>query len=174
MRKFIGVILTVAVFGVVFLPSAWADNALKRKLVVDQIASKGVEESTVGALSDVLCGYIAENSSNWNVLCTEDVKSILAAKENALLLGSCGDAACLKEMGTLLQADLVLNGSIGKVGQTYLFNFSILDVANSITFARVHHSAKPEEDGGEVDLIRAVRKAAELLLQDAARRRANQ
>ena len=142
--------------------------------MVDQIASKGLDENTVAALSDVLCGYIAENSATWNVLCTEDVKSILAAKENALLLGSCSNASCLKEMGTLLQADLVLNGSVGKVGQTYLFNFSILDVANSVTFARVHHSAKADEDGGEVDLIRAVREAAELLLKDAARRLATQ
>jgi hypothetical protein len=173
MSKFIGVILTVVVFGVAFMPASWADNDQKRKLVVDQIASKGVEENTVAALSDVLCGYIAENSTTWNVLCTEDVKSILAAKENALLLGSCSNAACLKEMGALLQADLVLNGSVGKVGRTYLFNLSILDVANSVTFARVHHSVKADDDG-EVDLVRAVREAGELLLKDVARRRATQ
>lgn len=136
-----------------------ARPAGRPKLVVNDLKGQGIDADTASTLTDTICAHLAQRKKEWSVLCTEDVKTIVAARDVQLRLGH-EDGASVDEIAALVKARYVLSGSIGRSRKKIVFSLSILDVDNSDVIARTSYAV--DEDG---DLLAAAKKAAEELVK---------
>jgi len=163
MKRFM--LLTLLAMGalVVFTPFAGAQEtaASKGKLIINELKATGVDDNTVATLGDVLCSHVASKTTDYDTMCAQDAKVILQSKNNEVLLGGCDDEKCLAEVGNILQAKLVLTGSIGTVGKKFVINLSLLDVEKGQTVARATHDVASLED-----MLDGIKSAADKLIKN--------
>jgi hypothetical protein len=129
------------------------------KLAVKVLEGKGIDASTAATLTDVLCTRLAANGK-YQVICSSDVAAILNATQQTALLGQCDDDSCYEVLGKVLDAEYIVVGSIGKVGESYVISLSLIKAEDKLTKARVTHEVK----GDESRLLEGIRNAADKLL----------
>jgi hypothetical protein len=101
------------------------DSITKHPLVVkDLTPTRGVDEQTASALSDVIRDTISK-SGRYNVQSLHDLAAVSKVVEEKLKLG-CDDTKCLVELAGALGTDLVVAGSLSKFGDTYSFSLRLI------------------------------------------------
>jgi len=160
------VILSALIAILLFTFSAFAQNAAAPatekkaeppKLAVNELTGKGVDADAVSTLTEVLCTELS-NSGKYGVMCSGDLKAILASSQQEALLGTCDDEDCFAKMGQLVNAPFVLTGSIGKIQNKHIITLNITDTENKSVIKRISYECSD-------DLIKGIKKAAEELLK---------
>ncbi len=109
-------------------PSLFIDinkNSKKKSIAVLDLDAYGVSPSDALALSNRLTSELFK-TNYFNVVEREKTEEIL--DEQGFQLSGCTSSECLVEAGKLLNVELMLGGSISKVGDYYSIELRIIDV----------------------------------------------
>jgi hypothetical protein len=106
---------------------------------MDLVAREGVPPAIAQVLSDDLVAEVRRRRQRSQVISAEEIRSMLAVVGTKQKLGCAGDkdVSCLAEIGGALGAEQMVNGTIGKLSNTYVFSLKLIDVSH----ARVLRSA---------------------------------
>lgn len=97
----------------------------KKTLAVLEMDAEGISASEVRIISDRLRTALVK-TGHFIVLERDKMNSVL--QEQGFQQGGCVSDECVVEMGKLIGTQLMVAGSIGKIGQLYTFNVRIIDV----------------------------------------------
>lgn len=89
--------------------------------------------------TDAISNVVAENyqkKSNARVLYLDDIRELLKSEKGESLL-NCFTDSCITKISTMVGVDVVILGSIGQVGQKYLFSLKMIDVLRDKTLQRL-------------------------------------
>lgn len=134
------------------------------RVAVMDLTARGVPEDTAATVSEVLAAELGKRK-DLDVITSSDVKSLLTLDQTRQLLGCGGDAACFSQLGGLLEAERLISGSIGALGNALILNLQYIDTAEGQVISR----ASVQSAEGKEALAQAARDAAGSLLQIPAR-----
>jgi TolB-like protein len=164
-NKYMACITLAAFFLAVAGPvPAFAEK--KSKIAVMSLKAVKVDPGLASNLTSMLTSDLAE-MGKFSVMSEEDIKSIMQYESNRVKMGCSEEMTCLAEIGGALGVDLIVTGSLGKVGDTFIINLQLMNIKSVQVEARVSQTVKGQED----ELINAIKKLAEKLLKgvEAAR-----
>lgn len=121
-----------------------AAPAKEKVLVLPLTAGEGVTEGTAKAITDALLGEVRKRPVQ--VLGSDDVRAMLSVERQRQLLG-CGESSCVAELGGALGADRIVNGSVARLGQSWLIHVQLIDARKAQVLAQSDRRKK----GGSVD-----------------------
>lgn len=113
-------------------------DAVIRLMVID-FEAKGVDASLARTLTDTVATALAK-SGRYSVASQDDVASMLRHSEEQQLAG-CADEKCVAGLGQMLGAEVIVHGSVGKVGEAFVLNVSRIDAAKGTVTDRVMEKA---------------------------------
>ncbi len=153
------------------LRESWRDLEMslaspRQVLVLPLKPLAGVDVATAQLLTQRLVAQLGE-VRNLKTTSLADVDAALAADKQKQLAG-CDDLACMTEITGALGAELVLHGTLGRLGEALALDLSIVRSRDSVAVARYSGSASKDSVAGLVPaaIARLVQKLAEL---DASR-----
>ena len=99
------------------------------------LANNGVEPELAGTLVDVLS--TALTGGPFDVTTAADLRALSNLEADKQALGDCKDSsACIAEIAAALGADILVHGSVGKLGDDILVNLAMFDARKSMAIAR--------------------------------------
>jgi TolB-like protein len=110
-----------------------------KQIVVMQLESKGVEQSLVENVEEVLLTTL-QSVEGYQAIGKREIEVILRHQGEKQAAG-CVDDSCLTEIGSLVRGDLILTGSVGKVGTALLLSVRLMSVEGAVVVARVSETA---------------------------------
>jgi hypothetical protein len=126
-------------------------------------AATGVEPGTARVLTDYLVDEVRRTKVFSRVVSAQEIESLIGFERQRQLL-DCTERSCLAEIAGTLGVDMVLGGSVAKLGGTYLGNLRVTETGTALTRASVTMRVKGESPEALLD---AVRPAVEQLLAEA-------
>ncbi len=129
------------------------------RLAVKTLQGKGVETEAVETLSEILCTQIGYHQK-FDALCPADIVAMLQNSQVSALMGACEDDSCTENLGNLLETPWVVSGSVGKVGEEYVINLTLMSTSGQQAKRRVVHTV-----GCKDDLVHGIREAADKLMK---------
>jgi len=121
--------------------------------VVDLMAY-ALSQAEAKTLTEELQTALVE-TKYFNVLSRSDMKAVLDAQQFSRT-DACDDSACLVEIGKILAVQMIVGGSIGKVGSTYSLAVRLVNVETGKTEITADRKLKAEPD----ELLDLVQEAA--------------
>ncbi len=117
-----------------------------RPAAILELQSTGLDEVITRNLSDL---FVAEAGKvpGYKIISQAEIKDMLGFEIQKQTLG-CEDASCFAQIGGALGVDLIVTGTIGKVGETYLVNVRLINIAKGETENRVGETL-----AGKVELL---------------------
>jgi hypothetical protein len=114
-------------FGVMSVQSVRAEP--KAKVIILDLKMAGVETEEAKTLKATLGGILAKSVTNlgYEVISPADLQAMIGLERLKDLVGCESDTACLTELGGALGADLLIGGSVGKLGKIYNVTLSLVD-----------------------------------------------
>jgi len=135
-------------------PAAPAEPApvpLVRVVVLD-LQAKGVDELVARNLTDLLATSLARQP-NLSVAGTDDLRAMMQAAKEQMLAG-CTDEKCAKGLADSVGARMVVQGSVGKIGDTFVLRAAVIDTEAGKVAAQASETAqKPDDLVGRVGRI---------------------
>ena len=95
-------------------------------MVLD-LQNVGVDGPLAASLPGLIAQAIAAHPG-FDVSSRQDVKDMLALEKTKALVGCTGDSACVTEIAKKVNADVIVNGSIGQLGQSLVLSLVLLDL----------------------------------------------
>jgi TolB-like protein len=114
-------------------------------LIVLPLEDKGVGADIAGSLTDLLVLEV-ERVQLFTVLAQQELRDMLNQSAQRQLMGVESDEE-LAAVGAALKANLMLRGSVGRVGATYLLTLSLIDVKQARAIRRVEQRMSGDPDG---------------------------
>jgi TolB-like protein len=130
---------------VVLLATSPLQAAEKTALAVLSLQDKGAGKELVLNLTDVVTGALSELGV-FQVLSRADIQQMVEFEQSKQLLGCDSDTSCLAELGGALGVALLVNGSVGKVGNTYIVNLTLTDASAAKVLAREQRQVQSEAE----------------------------
>jgi TolB-like protein len=129
-RFFIAFILSIIRSPALFAQAAKSQTAVKPKplptlLAFDIVAEKGVDKSAASLLTELVMNHITELKM-FTVVGQKDLEKMLFWEQNKQLKG-CTDTSCLVQIAGAMGAQYYLEGSIGVLGDSYVFTLKLID-----------------------------------------------
>jgi Uncharacterized protein involved in formation of curli polymers len=124
--------------------NAASGTAKKNIAVINLKNGSGVTAGESELISDRLRGDLF-NTEKVNVMERDQMQEILK-EQGFQASGACTDEACLVQMGQLLGVQLLVTGSLGKVGSMFLVNVRMIDVKTAKIIKVVSADVKGEID----------------------------
>ncbi len=122
-----------------------------QRLAVLKITAQGAPADVAETLTNVVTEQ-AGRTPGFSAISQAELSSLLGVERQKQLLG-CGDQSCLAEIGGALGARLVLSGSLGKVGESYILQLQLLDTQK----AQIRDRESRTITGQQSELITAAR-----------------
>jgi TolB-like protein len=138
MRLVISRQLVVLPMCLMLLPSAAAEAAVvetvervgaleeKTRVFVFDLESAGVDESVAKQVATQVAEALHAVGS-YDVLTPDDVSAVLDLQQNRELLACEDDTACLAQISERVNAELVVSGTVGKVGSEVMLSLSVIE-----------------------------------------------
>ena len=123
-------------------------SAIPRVAVMDVTPRGGVSADVASTVSDALVVEVRKRSPGVNVVGAEEIRSMIGLAVEKQKLG-CQEVSCLAEIGGALGAERMVTGTLGRLGETYLFAVQLIDVAH----ARVVRSGSATVSAKHDDLL---------------------
>jgi hypothetical protein len=140
----------------------YGQQAKKTTIAVLTIESKGgISKSEAATLSDRL-GSMLVNTNAFIVLERGKMNDILS--EQGFQQTGCTSTECAVEVGKLLNVQKMVSGSIGKIGQTYTIDLSLIDVKTAQIEQSFIRDYKGEIDG----LLREMKSISDQIAMQAS------
>lgn len=131
------------------------------KVAVMQLqASSSVDAGLVEALTQVVPETL-EGLGVFKAISTQEIKQLLAFESQKQLLG-CNDVSCLAEIGGALGADFLVIGNLSLVGDTYIVQLQLANIAA----AKIESRVSREYSGDTKGVFAELRTATRLLVRD--------
>jgi len=139
MRKFILILLFVVSGALV------ANTPKKIKLsLMDLKAESGIDKGVVNLLYELILTEF-QNYSNLSVTSKSDIDSMVKFETEKELAG-CSDSSCMAEIGGALGVDMIVMGSIGKLGSSYIVTLKLINIKKATVENRVSKTIPANED----------------------------
>jgi TolB-like protein len=106
-----------------------------RVLVLD-LAAVGVEASIAAQATTLVADGVA-GLGGMKVMTMADLKEVADVKRTQAILGCESDAACLAEITKQAKAELVINGSVGRVGKDLVVTLALIESESATVKGRV-------------------------------------
>lgn len=132
------------------------------KVAVLDLMTPGLAEEQGKALSQSLVPLIASEVSalGHSVISTTDIQAMLSFERQKALLGCNDDTSCLAEIGGALGVDLLVSGTLAKLGDTYNLTLTVLDIRTAEVKQRFQGQA-----GGDAALAATVKRGVAALFE---------
>jgi TolB-like protein len=124
----------------------------------------GVSKDAADMLTSNLAFTMRKTKRFSRVVDPRDLQALLGFERQKQLL-SCESSSCMAEAAGALGVDYVLNGSLGRLGETWLFNASLLNARTAQLESTV---SKPIKGKGEDALLNAVDDIVNAILAEAS------
>jgi TolB-like protein len=134
-------------------------DSLKKSIAVLNLDAYGISNADASALSNRLTTELFK-SNYFNVVEREKTNEIL--DEQGFQLSGCTSSECLVEAGKLLNVELMLGGSVSKVGNYYSIELRIIDVESGAILSVA--SVDIQGDIGKV-LVDGIREAVQKIIK---------
>ena len=122
-----------------------SSTARTRVLVLD-LQAQGVDADTSKTIADKVAAAVAVDQQ-LDVISGADLRAIVDVESSKQSLGCDATAqACLAELAGALSADLVVSGSVGKLGTLVVVNLGLYDAKNQQSVGKQSFSAARIED----------------------------
>lgn len=118
----------------------------QRSLAVLPLAAQGVDASAAKVLTDALADELLR-LRRARVMERSQMENILK-EQGFQQSGACDGSECAVEVGRILGIDLMVVGTLGKIGNTYTLSVRAVDVATSEVLASARRSIR-----GEIDVL---------------------
>jgi hypothetical protein len=141
-----------------------AKPAAKQKLAVFEIRPLGTEAARAELVSEIALTE-ASAIKGYEVIGKSDIVSMLGFEKQRAVLGCSEDSACLAELGGALGVDLVLVGSLGRIGALYRLDLKLVDAKR----AKVRGRLGVNVEGQEEKIVLATQRAVRSLLDPGAK-----
>jgi hypothetical protein len=138
--------------------------APKQKLAVFEIRALGTEAARAELVSEIALTE-ASAVKGYDVVGKSDIVSMLGFERQKVMLGCTDDSACLAELGGALGVDLVLVGSLGRIGALYRLDLKLVDSKKAKIKGRVGVNV----EGQEEKIVLATQRAVRALLDPDAK-----
>ena len=125
-------------------PPAAAPQGAKIKLLVVGIAARGLDQTAADLFGEALVGELRKRPM-LKVTDHNDISAVLGVDREKQLLG-CTDSACMAEIGGALGVDLLVRGTLGRVGKLLLVNLTLIDPKKPDSATTVSEQAKSSAD----------------------------
>ena len=136
-------------------PVQAADGRLR--LLIHDVKHQQVEKQLAGIVTEILL-VEASRMPEFAVIARREVDETLAIAEQRQKCGD-DDAACLAEIASALGADLLLNGSVGRLGEVHVVTLRLVDNRSVSSVGRIRREIK----GGEEQFFEVVPEMVEQL-----------
>ena len=140
-------------------PSEGPEAALDQKIAVWRFDALGIENELVARLETLFRMELARLSKNQLPTRREIERAVTSEQQNCT-----GEERCLAAIGKKIGVDVVITGTVGAMGSSYVLNIKAVDVATQKLIKRI--DSDPLR-GSPDDLIEGVRVAAYRLLAPA-------
>ena len=154
MKKFVALslaaVLTCCMAGFAAEAAAADGNP---SMIVLPLSPQGVSEDVSKSLTELLALEL-EKTQLYKVISQDDLKALMEHQGVLQMMGEDKEEELVK-LGQKLNADLLLRGSVGKVGAVYLLSLTLLDVTKAEVVRRVNQSLT----GDPEDLIGSLHSA---------------
>jgi TolB-like protein len=125
-----------------------------RSVAVVPLVAKRLPKETVAVLDDLLLTSIAQ-LKGYRALGPSDINAMLGVEKMKQTLG-CDDVSCAAELGGALGVDLLVTGTVSKLGKTVIVTLSLVDSRAHTVIRR----AKAQVEDVEEAYARAIDQAA--------------
>lgn len=122
-----------------------------RVVLLPLAALGGVPEDTARLLGEALAGEL-RRKAGVSVITPADVSALLGVERTRQVLG-CTDAGCMAELGGALGADRVIQGSLGRVGDSVVLNLVALDPRKARAIASASERLRAGDDDALLDAL---------------------
>lgn len=161
-------VFSLFVCGWVLAVSGDVLGADKKKIAVLEFNSRGIPADVGASLTELVIREV-DRSGLFTTISMDDIKAMLQHAEHTISLG-CDDTTCLAEIGGALGVELLLAGSVGRIGQTYVISLRLIDVKRAGILSREEKTVQGQVD----DLVEASRMAVKALLRPLMKKAAGQ
>ena len=134
------------------------------KLAVLPLRAKRVDKELVTALDERLLSMLGEQTT-YEILSPSDIRGVLDLEKYREVL-SCEDASCLLDLSGALGADLLLTGTVSRLGDTLLVNMTQVHARTAEVRGRGSQTIPNDERLLEPALRVAVGAALDLNVSD--------
>jgi MYXO-CTERM domain-containing protein len=116
-------------------PAAEAPKSLPSLAALDVVVTVPNEKLDATAFTELLTTAV-DQSKLYRVISSRDISTMLGLERQRQLLGCTDDTSCLTEIADALGTDFVIQGTVGKVGDTYLVTVRLIDSKKSRVVGR--------------------------------------
>jgi hypothetical protein len=138
--------------------------AKKQKLAVLEIRALGTEAARAELVSEIALTE-ASAVKGYDVVGKSDIVAMLGFEKQKAVLGCSDDSACLAELGGALGVDLVMVGSLGRIGALYRLDLKLVDAKK----AKIRGRVGVNVEGQEEKIVAATQRAVRALLDPDAK-----
>jgi hypothetical protein len=116
-------------------------------LIIPLEAGPGVEGDVAALITETVSADL-QRSTGYSILTRKDVVTMLGVERQRELLGCSESTTCLTEIAGALNAQLLVHGTVGKLGDTWVFNLAVLEGQTGAVLRR--HSSRRKGESAAV------------------------
>jgi hypothetical protein len=136
--------MNAALFAVA-LTALGAGPARPRLIVLDLAGSAGIDAAAISTLTATVAAEV-DRRGVFEVFTSRELASVLGLERQKALLGCSEGASCLAELSGALGADLVLSGTIARLGDAWTLTLQTVDARSSRSIGRAVRIAPNLDD----------------------------
>ena len=121
-------------------------KALPKLVVAEMKAVTTIEPKLLRIIEEQMANEVGK-TGKFSVIGRDDINRMLDAMQSKQMMG-CTELSCYVELGGAMGADLMIAGTMDRVGATYLVTVKLINIASAEVLARESESIKratPEE-----------------------------
>ncbi len=122
-----------------------ADTASPLTVMVLELEAEGVE-AAIAATGTAHVAKVVSEHAGLRVLTQNEIRQVLDVERTKQILTCEQDTACIAELADPGAADLLIVGSVGRIGKSYLISLSLIDMAATDPKARAGDTFSDLED----------------------------
>lgn len=126
-------------------PTPHPDPEVRRRVMVLELQPVGVDPHVVTTLPALIAKEIGQHPG-YDIASADDVQQLLSTQQAKQRSGCTEDEACLEELTRKSNADLVVSGSVGKLGESYVLSLLLVDPKTMAGARRAFGTAQRLED----------------------------
>ncbi len=149
--RYLGILTSVVML--LAVPSVDAQAAEHKLAVMPLSVVRAVDPGVATMLTQALTMRAAK-MQGYEVMSADEVQAILGMERLKDALG-CDDVSCAAELGGALGSDLMLTGTVGKLGSKLTISLTLFDVTAVKVLSRAQQSVPDEEDRYEAAVATA-------------------
>lgn len=115
-------------------------------------AKGGVPASSAQLLTEALAQEVRATGAFSRVATSQDLEAALGFDRQKQLI-NCDNLSCLAEVAGALNVDLLLAGSVGKLGESYVVSLKLLDARSGTAPAAVTERIRASSEDGLLDRL---------------------